>query len=151
MLCFAEFSYLTESETKARDLHLQIWIAFVTTFCFIPAIQITGGFKASSPVVSRLISERTVEENILKKANQKRLLGNVAIEGGNFTTAFFRENTLQELFAEPSGLDQLAKEKAAQEQAQAATRAEKEAAKAITQEQMEQVSHFTMGIAPAFF
>ena len=39
----------------------------------------------------RLISEKTVEENILKKANQKRLLGNVAIEGGNFTTAYFKE------------------------------------------------------------
>ena len=37
----------------------------------------------------RLVSERTVEENILKKANQKRLLGDIAIEGGNFTTAFF--------------------------------------------------------------
>jgi SNF2 family DNA or RNA helicase len=33
----------------------------------------------------------TVEENILKKANQKRLLGDLAIEGGNFTTAFFKE------------------------------------------------------------
>lgn len=39
----------------------------------------------------RLISEKTVEENILKKANEKRLLGNVAIEGGNFTTAFFKQ------------------------------------------------------------
>lgn len=32
-----------------------------------------------------------MEENILKKANQKRLLGEVAIEGGNFTTAFFKK------------------------------------------------------------
>ena len=39
----------------------------------------------------RLISERTVEENILKKANQKRMLGDMAIEGGNFTTTFFKE------------------------------------------------------------
>ena len=39
----------------------------------------------------RLISEKTVEENILKKANQKRMLGDVAIEGGNFTTAFFKQ------------------------------------------------------------
>jgi len=39
----------------------------------------------------RLISERTVEENILKKANQKRMLGDMAIEGGNFTTAFFKQ------------------------------------------------------------
>lgn len=38
----------------------------------------------------RLISEMTVEENILKKANQKRLLVDVSIEGGNFTTAFFK-------------------------------------------------------------
>lgn len=41
--------------------------------------------------IFRLISERTVEENILKKANQKRMLGDMAIEGGNFTTAFFKE------------------------------------------------------------
>jgi len=40
--------------------------------------------------IYRLISERTVEENILKKANQKRLLGDIAIEGGSFTTAFFK-------------------------------------------------------------
>lgn len=39
----------------------------------------------------RLISDRTVEENILKKANQKRLLGDLAIEGGNFNTAFFKK------------------------------------------------------------
>lgn len=38
----------------------------------------------------RLVSEKTVEENILKKANQKRLLGDLAIEGGNFTTAYFK-------------------------------------------------------------
>lgn len=52
-----------------------------------------------------------MEENILKKANQKRLMSDVAIEGGNFTTAFFRDSTIKDLFAEPSGLDQLAKEK----------------------------------------
>lgn len=42
-------------------------------------------------IVTRLVSEKTIEENILKKANEKRLLGSVAIEGGNFTTAFFRQ------------------------------------------------------------
>ena len=51
----------------------------------------------------RLISEKTIEENILKKANQKRILSDVTIEGGNFTTAFFRQNTIQELFEEPAG------------------------------------------------
>ncbi|XP_035206695.1 LOW QUALITY PROTEIN: helicase domino-like [Stegodyphus dumicola] len=48
--------------------------------------------------IYRLISERTIEENILKKANQKRILGDLAIEGGNFTTAFFKKNTIHELF-----------------------------------------------------
>ncbi|XP_018648129.1 putative helicase [Schistosoma mansoni] len=61
--------------------------------------------------IYRLISERTVEENILRKANQKRFLSDVAIEGGKFTTAFFKQNTITELFAEPSGLQDLAKMK----------------------------------------
>lgn len=47
----------------------------------------------------RLISERTVEENILKKANQKRMLGDMAIEGGNFTTAFFKQVGIYIFFA----------------------------------------------------
>ena len=48
--------------------------------------------------IYRMVSERTVEENILKKANQKRMLGDLAIEGGNFTTAFFQKQTIQDLF-----------------------------------------------------
>ncbi|XP_068750575.1 helicase domino-like isoform X1 [Montipora capricornis] len=56
--------------------------------------------------IYRLISERTVEENILKKANQKRMLGNIAIEGGNFTTAYFKEGTLRDLFTiDPEATD----------------------------------------------
>lgn len=39
-----------------------------------------------------------MEENILQKARQKRLLGDVAIEGGNFTTAFFKREAINELF-----------------------------------------------------
>ena len=38
------------------------------------------------------------QENIVKKANQKRLLGDLAIEGGNFTTAFFKKSTIKDLF-----------------------------------------------------
>ncbi|XP_041038070.1 helicase SRCAP-like [Carcharodon carcharias] len=52
--------------------------------------------------IYRLISDRTVEENILKKANQKRMLGDLAIEGGHFTTAFFKEQTIRELFDLPT-------------------------------------------------
>lgn len=46
----------------------------------------------------RLISEKTIEENILKKANQKRLLGDLAIEGGNFTASFFKSVSIILLF-----------------------------------------------------
>lgn len=48
--------------------------------------------------IYRLVSEKTIEENILMKANQKRLLGDLAIEGGNFTTAFFKSSSIQDLF-----------------------------------------------------
>ena len=56
--------------------------------------------------IYRLVSEKTVEENILLKSNQKRLLGELAIEGGNFTTAFFKKvritgNKSQKLFHFP--------------------------------------------------
>lgn len=39
----------------------------------------------------RLVCESTIEENILKKANQKRILGDLAIESGAFTTDFFKK------------------------------------------------------------
>ena len=48
--------------------------------------------------IYRLISANTIEENILKKANQKRLLGAVAIEEGNFTTAFFKKDNMADIF-----------------------------------------------------
>lgn len=67
--------------------------------------------------IYRLISERTVEENILRKANQKRLLSDVAIEGGKFTTAFFKQSIISDLFAEPSGLQDLVQEKEEREAA----------------------------------
>lgn len=49
--------------------------------------------------IYRLVSEKTIEENILKKANQKRLLADLSIEGGNFTTAYFKSSSIQELFS----------------------------------------------------
>lgn len=48
--------------------------------------------------IYRLVSEMTIEENILKKANQKRLLGDLAIEGGNFTTAYFKSVSVNYYF-----------------------------------------------------
>ena len=54
--------------------------------------------------IYRLVSERTIEENIIKKANQKKLLGDLAIEGGNFTTAFFKKSTINDLFDETAAI-----------------------------------------------
>ena len=39
--------------------------------------------------IYRFVSSHTVEENMLKKANQKRLLDRVVIQDGDFTTDFF--------------------------------------------------------------
>lgn len=39
--------------------------------------------------IYRFVSSHTVEENMLKKANQKRLLDRVVIQEGDFTTEFF--------------------------------------------------------------
>merc|ERR1712029_822513 len=62
--------------------------------------------------IYRLVSERSIEENILKKANQKRLLGDLAIEGGNFTTAFFKKSTINDLLNDNTAVteDQIADE-----------------------------------------
>ncbi|KAK0419156.1 hypothetical protein QR680_013983 [Steinernema hermaphroditum] len=49
--------------------------------------------------IYRLISERTIEENILKKAMQKRRLGELAIDDAGFTPQFFKQsNNLRDLF-----------------------------------------------------
>ena len=52
--------------------------------------------------IYRLVSEKTVEENILKKANQKRLLSEMTIEGGCFTTALLKKHHITELFDAPA-------------------------------------------------
>eukprot|EP01119_Soliformovum_irregulare_P001865 TRINITY_DN1170_c3_g1_i2.p1 TRINITY_DN1170_c3_g1~~TRINITY_DN1170_c3_g1_i2.p1 ORF type:complete len:1172 (-),score=371.67 TRINITY_DN1170_c3_g1_i2:332-3847(-) len=49
--------------------------------------------------IYRLVSSRTVEENILKKAHQKRLLDDVVIQGGAFTTDWFKNLDVKDLFA----------------------------------------------------
>ncbi|PAV64012.1 hypothetical protein WR25_04929 [Diploscapter pachys] len=50
--------------------------------------------------IYRLISEKTIEENILKKAMQKRKLGEVAIDEAGFTPEFFKKtDNIRDLFA----------------------------------------------------
>jgi SNF2-related domain/Helicase conserved C-terminal domain/Myb-like DNA-binding domain len=50
--------------------------------------------------IYRLISEHTVEENILKKANQKRFLNQIVVQDAGFTADFFKKIDLRELIDE---------------------------------------------------
>jgi len=47
--------------------------------------------QTKNVTIYRLITKHTIEENILKKANQKRLLDDLVIQGGAFTTEFFKK------------------------------------------------------------
>ncbi|GLT95591.1 hypothetical protein SLE2022_132650 [Rubroshorea leprosula] len=49
--------------------------------------------------IYRLISESTIEENILKKANQKRALDNLVIQSGDYNTEFFKKLDPMELLS----------------------------------------------------
>ena len=48
--------------------------------------------------IYRLVSQHTVEENILKKAMQKRSLENLAIHEGEFTTDFYTQSEFRDMF-----------------------------------------------------
>ncbi|KAL3637272.1 Pharynx and intestine in excess protein 1 [Castilleja foliolosa] len=49
--------------------------------------------------IYRLISESTIEENILKKANKKRALDDLVIQSGSYNTEFFKKLDPMELFS----------------------------------------------------
>lgn len=49
--------------------------------------------------IYRLVSESTIEENILKKANQKRALDDLVIQSGSYNTEFFKKLDPLELFS----------------------------------------------------
>ncbi|XP_041028492.1 protein PHOTOPERIOD-INDEPENDENT EARLY FLOWERING 1-like isoform X2 [Juglans microcarpa x Juglans regia] len=49
--------------------------------------------------IYRLISELTIEENILKKANKKRALDDLVIQSGGYNTEFFKKLDPMELFS----------------------------------------------------
>ena len=61
--------------------------------------------------IYRLISKNTIEENILKKANQKRLLGDLTIDGGSFDMSYFKKNNLCELFDQNQTLEDIVRER----------------------------------------
>lgn len=55
--------------------------------------------------IYRLISESTIEENILKKAKQKRALDDLVIQSGEYNTEFFKKLNPIELFSGHGGLN----------------------------------------------
>ncbi|VDK74934.1 unnamed protein product [Onchocerca ochengi] len=55
--------------------------------------------------IYRLVSERTIEENILRKAVQKRRLGEMAIDEAGFTPEFFKDDNVRDLFEGVANVD----------------------------------------------
>ena len=52
--------------------------------------------------IYRFVSEHTIEANILRKSNQKRLLDDVIIQGGDFTTEYFNKPNPRDIFDDPA-------------------------------------------------
>lgn len=55
--------------------------------------------------IYRLVSEHTIEANILRKANQKRMLDDVVIQEGEFTTDYFNKMSVNDVLGQESVLD----------------------------------------------
>lgn len=55
--------------------------------------------------IYRLVSEYTIESNILRKATQKTILDNVVIQEGDFTTEYFNRTSVSELLGNNAGRD----------------------------------------------
>jgi helicase SWR1 len=54
--------------------------------------------------IYRLVSEHTIEANILRKANQKRMLDDVVIQEGEFTTDYFNKMSARDVLGDESAL-----------------------------------------------
>ena len=50
--------------------------------------------------IYRLVSEYTIEANILRKANQKRMLDDVVIQEGEFTTDYFNNTSVKDMIGD---------------------------------------------------
>ncbi|KAI9825640.1 MAG: swr1 complex component [Thelocarpon impressellum] len=50
--------------------------------------------------IYRFVSEYTIESNILRKANQKRMLDDVVIQEGEFTTDYFNKLSIRDMLGE---------------------------------------------------
>lgn len=57
--------------------------------------------------IYRFVSEYTIEDNILKKAEQKKHLDNVIIQKGDFTTDYFNKVTVSELLGQSTDIEDI--------------------------------------------
>jgi len=55
--------------------------------------------------IYRLVSEHTIEANILRKANQKRMLDDVVIQEGEFTTDYFNKMSVRDVLGDEALLN----------------------------------------------
>lgn len=67
--------------------------------------------------IYRFVTQFTIEENIFKKANQKRMLDNVIIQQGDFTEDYFNKKTTNEWWKELPEVTGIEKEEIDYEQA----------------------------------
>lgn len=61
--------------------------------------------------IYKLVSEESVEEKLVRKGDQKRLIGDAVVEGGNINIAAFKSSVVQELFQGSSNTQGWLKEK----------------------------------------
>ncbi|KAK9371062.1 SNF2 family N-terminal domain-containing protein [Lipomyces kononenkoae] len=57
--------------------------------------------------IYRFVSEYTIESNILRKANQKRMLDDIVIQEGDFTTDYFTKSSLSDILGTESATTSL--------------------------------------------
>jgi hypothetical protein len=86
---------------QTREVHiyrsLSLSLSFSDLLLFVPLRQ----HPRLISILCRLICEHTIEENILKKARQKKALDKIVIKQGNFTTDFFKlEFDIRELITD---------------------------------------------------
>lgn len=55
--------------------------------------------------IYRFVCEYTIEANILKKSNQKRMLDDVVIQEGEFTTDYFNKLSVRDMLDDPTLMD----------------------------------------------
>ncbi len=70
----------------------------------IGVIELVKHRRSTSVHIYRLVSKITIEENILKKTNQKCILDDLVIHSGNYNIEFFKNLDPMDLFSKLKGV-----------------------------------------------